>query len=211
MIKNKWAWFRNIVMVNYIRSLRSVPIQLRFYSLKQKRRESFYDVLNIPRNATKESIRTSYVKLCKEHHPDVASDPEANERFVEINRAYSTLIEPSRRQQYDIELYTAEAYRDTFRPYYSPSYRESNEAYTVYSTTHDKRNHSRVIVYLILLMSFATGVHTVRIHWAHKDYQRHSDEETKKNLEIYSKVREKARSTTVQEQLNILSEKHSNN
>lgn len=54
-----------------------------------------YKVLNIKENATEKQIKTSYRKLAKEWHPDKHADPskkaEAQEKFMEIQRAYEIL------------------------------------------------------------------------------------------------------------------------
>jgi molecular chaperone DnaJ len=61
-----------------------------------------YDVLGVPRDATSDDIRRAYRKLAREFHPDVSEDPEADRRFKEINLAYQTLSDPTKRQQYDM-------------------------------------------------------------------------------------------------------------
>ncbi len=63
---------------------------------------SLYDVLGVSRDATQDDIRKAYRRLAREHHPDVNRDPEAERRFKEINLAYQTLSDPSRRRQYDL-------------------------------------------------------------------------------------------------------------
>ena len=171
-----------------------------------------YDVLNVSRVATKEDIKRSYVKLCKEHHPDVnQGNPTSNRRFIKINEAYNTLIDHKARQRYDMELYTAENYINSINN--SVNFRNSDSHYTeannFYRTTHySKRDHGRVIISLVVLMLFATGVHSVRIRWAHKDFQRRSDQETEKNMAIYSEIRQQAMNSTVQEQLDRLNARY---
>ena len=61
-----------------------------------------YDVLGVSRDATQDDIRKAYRRLAREHHPDVNEDPEAERRFKEINLAYQTLSDPTRRRQYDL-------------------------------------------------------------------------------------------------------------
>jgi molecular chaperone DnaJ len=62
----------------------------------------YYEVLNVPRSATVEEIKQAYRRLAREHHPDVRrEDPQAEERFKEINEAFQVLGDPERRAQYD--------------------------------------------------------------------------------------------------------------
>ncbi len=62
-----------------------------------------YETLGVARNATAEDIKKAYRQLARQHHPDAnRDDPQAEERFKEITRAYETLSDPQKRQQYDM-------------------------------------------------------------------------------------------------------------
>ena len=61
----------------------------------------FYEVLGVPRNADSEAIRSAYRNLAKRFHPDVNKDSGSEERFKEINEAYSVLSDAQRRAAYD--------------------------------------------------------------------------------------------------------------
>ena len=62
-----------------------------------------YEVLGVSRDATQEDIKRAYRKLARSHHPDAnRHDPEAEERFKEITRAYDVLSDPDKRQRYDM-------------------------------------------------------------------------------------------------------------
>ena len=64
-------------------------------------KRDYYEVLGIPRNASKDQIKDSYRKLAMQYHPDRNKAPEAEENFKEISEAYAVLSDDQKRQQYD--------------------------------------------------------------------------------------------------------------
>jgi DnaJ-class molecular chaperone len=63
-----------------------------------------YEVLGVGQDADEQEIRKSYRSLSLKYHPDRNSDPEAGDKFREINEANEILSDPQKRQQYDHEL-----------------------------------------------------------------------------------------------------------
>ncbi|MEY9965028.1 curved DNA-binding protein [Streptacidiphilus sp. MAP12-16] len=61
----------------------------------------YYEVLGVPRTADANEIQQAFRTLARRHHPDVNHDPAAEERFKEINEAYSVLSDPDTRARYD--------------------------------------------------------------------------------------------------------------
>lgn len=61
----------------------------------------FYEVLGVPRTADQDEIQRAYRTLARRYHPDVNKDPQAEERFKEINEAFSVLSDPEQRARYD--------------------------------------------------------------------------------------------------------------
>ena len=65
-------------------------------------KRDYYEVLGIDKNADDAAIKKAYRTLAKKYHPDVnPGDKTAEEKFKEINEAYSTLSDPQKRAQYD--------------------------------------------------------------------------------------------------------------
>jgi molecular chaperone DnaJ len=64
--------------------------------------KDYYKTLGVDKNASKEEIKKAYKKLAKKYHPDLnKDDPEAENKFKEINEAVSVLGDDKKRQQYD--------------------------------------------------------------------------------------------------------------
>lgn len=63
--------------------------------------KSLYETLEITENASADEIKKAYRKLARKYHPDVNKDPQAEEKFKEINAAYEVLSNPEKKQQYD--------------------------------------------------------------------------------------------------------------
>ena len=63
--------------------------------------KSLYETLEINENASADEIKKAYRKLARKYHPDVNKDPQAEDKFKEINAAYEVLSNPEKKQQYD--------------------------------------------------------------------------------------------------------------
>src|SRR5258708_12719557 len=61
----------------------------------------FYEILGVPRNASQEEVQRAYRKLARTHHPDLTSDPAAEDRFKQLSEAYNVLSDPGTRRRYD--------------------------------------------------------------------------------------------------------------
>lgn len=61
----------------------------------------YYKILGVDRNAKTEDIKRAYRKLARKYHPDVSKEPQAEERFKEVQEAYEVLKDTKKRQAYD--------------------------------------------------------------------------------------------------------------
>ena len=64
-------------------------------------KRDYYEVLGISRGASEDEIKKAFRKLAKKYHPDVNKEPDAAEKFKEVNEAYEVLSDPQKRQTYD--------------------------------------------------------------------------------------------------------------
>ena len=160
--------------------------------------------------------------------------------FAAVSEAYRVLSSPKRRAEYDTQLAVAETYRqsvyggsgvwqDTRQPFSSDRYRtyspgrgttdtqyyrhdESNDIdWELYRISIQKPNHSR-IVFLLLTLTFTVPIlFMLRVNYNyHKYYQPAAILESQRNTAAYMAVRERARSSSVQEQLDLLVARHTN-
>lgn len=64
-----------------------------------------YSILNVSKTASFEDVKRAYKKLAIKYHPDKCRNDnekkENEDKFKEINQAYSVLIDPEKRQKYD--------------------------------------------------------------------------------------------------------------
>jgi molecular chaperone DnaJ len=62
----------------------------------------YYNILGVSRNASEQEIKDAFRLLAKKYHPDLNPDnAEAEEKFKEINSAYSVLIDKEQKAAYD--------------------------------------------------------------------------------------------------------------
>ena len=64
-------------------------------------KRDYYEILNVPKTASKDEMKTQYRKLALQYHPDRNKSPDAEEKFKEISEAFAVLSDDQKRAQYD--------------------------------------------------------------------------------------------------------------
>ncbi len=64
-------------------------------------KRDYYEVLGVPHTASQDDVKSAFRGLARKYHPDVSQEPDAEERFKEINEAYGVLSDNDKRAAYD--------------------------------------------------------------------------------------------------------------
>jgi molecular chaperone DnaJ len=61
----------------------------------------YYEVLGVTKSASPDELKSAFRGLARKYHPDINKEPDAEEKFKEINEAYAVLSDPEKRAAYD--------------------------------------------------------------------------------------------------------------
>ena len=64
-------------------------------------KRDYYEVLGISKDASDKEITSAFRSLARKYHPDKNSDPDASDKFKEIQEAYAVLSDSSQKENYD--------------------------------------------------------------------------------------------------------------
>jgi len=96
---------------------------------------NYYEILGVKRNASNDELKKAYKQLVKKYHPDLYPGDKsfAEQKTKDINIAYETLVDSSKRAAYDAEVfpvqnsysYTPPKYDTAPNDYYRRQYEEN--------------------------------------------------------------------------------------
>ncbi len=64
-------------------------------------KRDYYEALGVPRNASQSDLKSAFRNMARKYHPDISKEPDAEEKFKEINEAYAILSDDKKRAAYD--------------------------------------------------------------------------------------------------------------
>ncbi len=119
---------------------------------------NYYIDLGLEKNATENEIKKAFRKLALIYHPDKNSSPIATRKFAQINEAYQTLSNASKKQIYDAAY---KAQFDIFSNSPPKTYKQQYKKYAQKKDVHVKKKaklnyskKSKKIAYYFNLISF---------------------------------------------------------
>ncbi|XP_048580185.1 dnaJ homolog subfamily C member 4 [Nematostella vectensis] len=204
----------------------SCPLSTSSALRTRQKKKNFYEILDVPKDASQTEIKSAFIKKTKEFHPDVnPDDPDSHKAFIKVSEAYTTLSSSARRQQYDARLNSsfASTYRPATASTYSSSspfgHRDGEHQYyrNRYRTSGIPHHASRpvkspynktVILGTLLFMAVGAAVHYGVLHFNHKKYKEQVEKASRQANQAYSDAKERAKTNTLQKQLELLTAHH---
>ena len=65
---------------------------------------NYYNILDLPVDASADEIRNAYRGLARRYHPDTSKDPATATKFLQVQKAYEVLSDPDLRAAFDAQL-----------------------------------------------------------------------------------------------------------
>lgn len=94
---------------------------------------NYYELLNVSKVADNNEIKKQYYKLAKEYHPDkTKGDKDKESKFIQIQKAYDTLIDEGKRKSYNMSMCEDELF-DNIATFFSYDYETKKTPSNKYS------------------------------------------------------------------------------
>lgn len=155
--------------------------------------QSYYDLLGVQTNATKEEIKSAYRNLALKYHPDRnPGDLHYEEKFKRITAAYNVLSDPQKKQQYDLKIFysnnatNSTSYSSATRTYTRPKRKATGQKINKQAEAKAKKV---VFFFVTGILAFAISIYFVMNHFAAEQY--YEEGMYFQNKKAYEKAMEK--------------------
>lgn len=111
--------------------------------------KDYYKILEIDRNSTEVEIKKAYRKLALKYHPDVNDDLQATAIFKDVNEAYRTLGNATKKRHYDFYFVSGsgvkldDKYRQDKGRKYGTAYRNQAANAQANSSNHKRKKEEK--------------------------------------------------------------------
>ncbi|KAI8871636.1 DnaJ-domain-containing protein, partial [Ramicandelaber brevisporus] len=109
-----------------------------------------YELLQVAEDCTAAVLASAYRRLALKHHPDRnRDDPTANDRFLQLRKAYDTLMDPVQRKEHDLALNSAREQQrrtesmDAERRRMRDELLKREQQASMASTVHEQQSHHK--------------------------------------------------------------------
>jgi curved DNA-binding protein CbpA len=97
--------------------------------------QEYYNLLDLPHDATANEIKRAYRMKAKRYHPDANHEPEAHFQFIRIKEAFDILLKFKHQENYS-NYYPGRFYHPR-----DPYFQSSQQYHTHYTHHHAKNEH----------------------------------------------------------------------
>ncbi|XP_052865973.1 dnaJ-like protein 60 [Anopheles cruzii] len=171
-----------------------------FHSTLRYAHRTHYNVLKIQPNCNARDIRSAFIKLSKELHPDVnvsIGKNYDNKSFVELLEAYQVLSKPESRAAYDYELSLAangNGQQIFHRPWASANQKHADYGEESYYGIKGVKKVSNwtIVLFCAVFMMIGICLQTIAISKSFTFKRQQLDEFSRQNAIQHAEVREEA-------------------
>jgi len=178
-------------------------------STTRHRRGDHYETLGLDKKASPKEIKTAYIRLSKELHPDVNKSRDTreadkmNERFIQVNQAYEVLSNERLRRDYDLnqedplhhpKRYSYQTYEQTQPPTFEERMKAAGFKAQDPNFYEKHGNYQYTVVkYCVLFMVVGAVLQYSAIYYVAGREKAYTDLASQRNMNLYNKMREGAR------------------
>ncbi|EDV24290.1 uncharacterized protein TRIADDRAFT_16598, partial [Trichoplax adhaerens] len=173
---------------------------------------SHYELLGISEFANQEQIKAAYFKKSRDCHPDWhPRDKVKHDTFVKLNEAYTTLLDPTTRKDYDFKLHsTPDHYITSYPPHY---WRNNFQGYNSQQSYAKPPKIFKTKNYIVVLWLCGISLVGVIIHYfiatvGGEIIRKRKEDNNNRIVALHKEITDTARKNGPHKQLQLFLEQH---